>query len=200
MKRPVVEFLDPDGSYALVQPFDEVRGRVLSSNVLPKGHVLHKDEKLSWSEAEEDLGGFTRLGPSDFLPQGEAGPEPAWEGGELTSWLLDPLASSREERILDPLLELESPPPGLGRPEQEVDPVGLLLGLVRHFRKLHLTKEGTSRWVAPCRCPGFQVQGERLRARLHKLARAALLDRKLPSLSRILVALRETFGRRVDAA
>ena len=202
MTRPVVEFLDPDGSYALVQPFDEVRGRVLSSNVLPKGHVLHKDEKLSWSEAAEDLGGFTRLGPSDFLPEGEAWLEPAGEGRELTQWLEDPLGSSREELILDPLLAQESPPPGPARPEQGAgeDPVSLLLRLVRHNRKLHVRKEGGSCWVASCRCPAFQVQGDRLRARLHKLARAALLERKLPSLSRILVALRESFGRRVDAA
>ncbi len=200
MTMPVVEFLDPDGSYALVQPFDEVRGRVLSSNVLPKGHVLHKNEKLSWSEAAEDLGGFTRLGPSDFLPEGEAGLEPAWEGSELLEQLEEHLGYSREEPIQNPALKRESPTLEPPKPSAWEDPVGFLLGLVRHTRKLHEQDAGESRWVATCRCPAFQVPGERLRARLHKIITAALEKGRRPRLSPILIALRESFARRADAA
>src|SRR5471032_3315633 len=110
MARSIIEFLDPDGSYALVQPFDEVRGRVLSSNVLEKGSVLHKDADLAWGEAAEDLGGFTRLGPSDFLLDGEASSEPAWDSEDLVRLLEDPLGTRGEELGQDPLLGLESPP------------------------------------------------------------------------------------------
>jgi hypothetical protein len=197
---PTIEFLDPDGSYALVQPFDEVRGRVLSSNVLEKGSVLHKDAELAWGEAAEDLGGFTRLGPSDFLEVPEVPGEPAWNCDDLVRLLEDPPGSGGEERSLDPLLGLESPPLDQDRQDPGGLPVDLLLGLVRHFRKQHLKKDGGSRWVAPCRCPAFQVKGDRLRTRLAELLTAALETGRLPCLSWILLALREAFGGRTDAA
>lgn len=197
---PVVEFLDPDGSYALVQPFDEVRCRVLSSNVLPKGQILHKGDLLDWQDAAEDLGGFTRLGISDLLPKEDAWPEPAWEGSELLEQLEEHLGYSREDQVQNPALKRESPTLEPPKPSAWEDPVGFLLGLVRHTRKLHEQHAGESRWVATCRCPAFQVQGDRLRARLHKLLTAALEKGRRPRLSRILIALRESFARRADAA
>jgi hypothetical protein len=197
---PTIEFIDPDGSYALVQPFDEVRGRVLSSNVLEKGSVLHKDAELAWGEAAEDLGGFTRLGPSDFLQDGVASAEPAWDSEDLVRLLEDPLGSRGAEIHQDPLLDLESPPPGSATSEEVAEPVGLLLRLVHHLRKHHEKKDRGSCWVAPCRCPAFQVKGTRLQTQLLELIAAALEKGKLPRLSRILVALRASFGRRVDAA
>jgi len=200
MTMPAIEFLDPDGSYALVQPFDEFRGRVLSSNVLEKGSVLHKDAELAWGEAAEDLGGFTRLSPSDFLHDGVASAEPAWNSEDLVRLLEDPLGAADEKRSHDPLTGLESPPPDPAVLDQEADPVGLLLRLVRHLRKQHQKKDGGSCWVAPCRCPAFQVKGDRLRTRLQELITAALEKGRLPRLSRILLALRARFGRRVDAA
>jgi hypothetical protein len=195
-----IEFLDPDGGYALVQPFDEVRGRVLSSNVLEKGSVLHKDAELAWVDAAEDLGGFTRLGPSDFLRDGEVSSEPAWDSEDLVRLLEDPLGAGAAELCGDPVLNLESPPPGATNPEQGAEPLGLLLRLVRHLRKQHQKKAGATCWVSPCRCPAFQVKGEGLRARLQELIAEAFEKEKLPRLSRILVALRANFGRRVDAA
>jgi hypothetical protein len=195
-----VEFLDPDGSYALVQPFDEVRGRVLSSNVLEKGSVLHKDAELPWGEAAEDLGGFTRLGPSDFLLDVVASAEPSWKSEDLVRLLEDPLGSRGEELREDPLLRLESPPPGSATPDQAPGAVDVLLRLVRHFRKQHLRKDEGSCWVAPCRCPAFQVEGARLESELQELITAALDKGRLPRLSRILLALGARFGRRVDAA
>jgi hypothetical protein len=200
MASSILEFLDPDGSYALVQPFDEVRGRVLSSNVLEKGSVLHKDAELAWGEAAEDLGGFTRLGPSYFLEDREASAGPAWDSEDLVRLLEDPLGTRGEEPSQDPLLGVESPPPAPATPEQDANPVGLLMRLVHHLWKQHQKKDGDSSWVAPCRCPAFQVRGEKQRTQLQELIAAALEKGRLPRLSRILVALRATLGRRVDAA
>jgi len=192
-----VEFLDPDGSYALVQPFDEVRGRVLSSNVLEKGSVLHKDAELAWDDAAEDLGGFTRLGPSDFLRDEGAAPEPAWENADLVRLLEERDHAATPSRTQDPFLGLESKP---ATPAEDSEPVGLLRRLVRHLRKQHLKREAGSRWVAPCRCPGFQVKGGRLRSRLLELLTEAFEKEKLPRLSRILAAVRASLGGRRDAA
>lgn len=200
MTMPMIEFLDPDGSYALVQPFDEVRGRVLSSNVLEKGSILYKDAELAWGDAAEDLGGFTRLGPSDFFQDGEASGEPAWDSEDLVRLLEDPMDDGHEELSRDPLSDPESPPPGPTTSEQSGEPVGVLLSLVRHLRKQHEKKDGGSCWVTPCRCRAFHVKSDRLRTRLQELITVALEKVRLPRLSRILGALRLTFGPSVDAA
>lgn len=197
---PICEFHDPDGSYVLVQPFDEVRCRVIASNVVEKDQVLYKGDLLDWQDAAEDLGGFTRLGLSDLLPKDEAWPEPAWEGSELLLLIEEHLGSSRDESIQNPALKRESPTLEPPKPSAWEDPVGFLLELVRHTRKLHERDTGESRWVAPCRCPAFQVQGDRLRARLQELITTALEKGRTPRLTRILVALRESIGRRADAA
>jgi len=197
---PTIEFTDPDGSYALVQPFDEVRGRVLSSNVLAKGSVLHKDAELAWGEAAEDLGGFTRVGPSDFLLDGALLDEPQWKSEDLVRLLEDTRGEGGEEPSQDPLQGVESPPPAPATAEPEARPVGLLLGLVRHFRKHHLKKDGASCWVSPCRCPAFQVKGARLETQLQELIAVALEKGRLPRLSRILIALQARLERRVGAA
>lgn len=110
---PLCEFRDPDGSTLLVRPLDEIRGRVIASNVVRKGELLFKDETPSWREAAEDLGGWTRLGPG-ILP----GP-----GGEDA--LPDP------EGILRSLDRLRGAPGAPGDPDPEGDDaqeVGLLEG------------------------------------------------------------------------
>jgi len=61
------ELRDLDGSYLFVQPVDESSCRILDSNVAPKGQVLYKPEILSWEQAAEDLGGYTRLSPDELL-------------------------------------------------------------------------------------------------------------------------------------
>src|SRR5437762_1963410 len=73
MRRSAVKTTIPcelrnlDGSYLLVQPLGESGCRILASNVAPKGQVLYKPELLSWSQATEDLGGYTRLSPDELL-------------------------------------------------------------------------------------------------------------------------------------
>src|SRR5438105_5600501 len=104
------ELRDLDGSYLLVEPLGDIRCRILASNVATKGEVLYKSESMTWSEAMEDLGGWTRLLPSQLL------------GGE------------EEERLPDPenlreVLDLEQQGDGGNRrhdPEREaVDPTSL---------------------------------------------------------------------------
>jgi hypothetical protein len=68
----IVEFLDPDGGYVRALPLDEVRCRVLRSNLARRGEVFLKDPGLDWEEATQDLGGWTRVGPSDLVLFGEA--------------------------------------------------------------------------------------------------------------------------------
>jgi len=72
----IVEFLDDDGSYIQALTLDELRCRVLCSNVARRGELLLKDPDLDWESATEDLGGLTRLGPWDLVPLGE----PPWGG------------------------------------------------------------------------------------------------------------------------
>jgi hypothetical protein len=67
----IVEFRDPDGSYVLALALDEIRCRVLRSNVAERGAVLFKNPDLGWEKASEDLGGLTRLGPADLVPSRE---------------------------------------------------------------------------------------------------------------------------------
>jgi len=67
----IVEFRDPDGGYVLALALDEIRCRVLRSNVAERGAVLFKDPDLGWEKASEDLGGLTRLGPVDLVPSRE---------------------------------------------------------------------------------------------------------------------------------
>jgi hypothetical protein len=202
VNRPIIEFLDPDGSYALVQPFDEVRGRVLSSNVFEKGSVLHKSEELCWTEAAEDLGGFTRLGPADLLSPGEDGPAPVWEESELLGMLEEQMGPGRAEPGGDPGPQAISPAPGYdrGAPGDEEDPVGFLLGLVGHIRQLHEKRGRGPRGVTPCRCLAFRVNDDRLRTRLRQRIASALQKERLPRLTRILVSLRESLGSCLGAA
>lgn len=75
-KPRFVEFRDLDGSYVLVRPLDEVRGRVVSSNRAARGRVLYKDGALSWERAAEDLGGYTRLSPEELLGEERDGRRP----------------------------------------------------------------------------------------------------------------------------
>src|SRR5579863_1417543 len=96
------EFLDPDGSCAIVRPLDDTRGRVVYSNVLEEGEILYKDPRLTWQQAGEDAGGHTRLGPSDFPPGSP-------KEGDLDA---EDFHRHEEERVLFDLLEsAEAPEP-----------------------------------------------------------------------------------------
>lgn len=120
---PILELQDPDGAYALIQVVDEDSARVLSSNLLPRNRVLQMPEALlplSWEEASRDQGGWSRVGPSDFLAGLSDLPElPAPAASE------DPAKASPRAGSLAAPLQLKRgqvptvhPCPGCGREEE----------------------------------------------------------------------------------
>ncbi len=112
MSQPqVLELQDPDGAYALIQVVDAGSARVLSSNLLRKNRILQKRGTLSWEEAARDQGGWSRVGPSDFLASLPASPDPAAASARPGS-LAAPLQLKRDQ---EPTVH---PCPGCGR-EQE---------------------------------------------------------------------------------
>ena len=131
------ELRDLDGSYLLVQPLGESRCRILASNVAPKGQLLYKPELLSWSQATQDLGGYTRLLPDELLGLVEQG------NGSDPDNLVEAL-DSREEilseaRRPDPEGEVVDPgtTPGTGENFEADDPQAELLRLAIHHRTDH---------------------------------------------------------------
>jgi hypothetical protein len=187
---PICELNDPDGSYLLVQPFDEVRCRVIASNVAQKGEVLYKRAGLSWRKAAQDLGGWTRLSPSLLLAsRGEAeGPDPE----NILGVLEDKMASLGEHQHPDPEgdpVDPESLTSSSG--SDESDPRAAILRLAIHYRKAHERMDGEHHWVALCDCPDFGPGGDRIQARLHALVSMGLLANKLPTLPRIFQAIHE---------
>lgn len=189
---PIVEFRDPDGSYVLAQPLNEVCCRVLASNALPQGQVLYKDEAIDWEEAAQDLGGFTRLGP-DQLRAPEDGPERASDDYRdlLQGLLPEP----------DPLALIEDPQSSKSheRPE-DAGPRARILRLVLHYKKVHEEKGARARGMNVCRCPQFAPEGDVSQARLHARVSLALLRRELPSLPRILRAIGDVSSDRAKVA
>jgi hypothetical protein len=101
------ELRDLDGSYLLVQPLGESRCRILASNVAPKGKLLYKPDLLSWSQATEDVGGYTRLSPDELLGVLDADsvpdPENLVEALEAEQDILaDPRSGDPEGDVVDP--------------------------------------------------------------------------------------------------
>lgn len=118
------ELRDLDGSYLLVQPVGESRCRILDSNVAPKGQVLYKPELMSWDQAAEDLGGYTRLSPDELLGLVEQGslpdPENLVEALDTREEILvEPRRPDPEGDVIDPAsganLEVDDPQPELLR-------------------------------------------------------------------------------------
>lgn len=189
---PIAEFRDPDGSYVLVRPFDEVRCRVMASNVLPKGLVLHKDAELTWEEASRESNGITRVGPWDLASPDER----RFESPDYRDLIL-----GEESKDHDPLRELED----ASSSRQEVadlaaDPRVRLLRLALHYRKVHERREAGGRWMSVCRCPGFTPEGKPGYARLHAMIWVALYTKRLPSLFRMLGAIRVASEARTKVA
>jgi hypothetical protein len=180
---PPCEFRDPDGSYALVQPLDEVRCRVIASNVAEKDQVLYNGDALDWPDAAEDLGGFTRLGPCEMLgPEDEELPDPGEDDQEHRGEDGRPPA--------DPLAHVEDPRYSKCH-EQAIDADFQveILRLAIHYQQVHERKDGETRWVTLCRCPDYAPLGDVPRARFHAMVSVALLAEQLPSLSQIRGAI-----------
>ena len=184
-----VEFRDPDGSYILAAPFDDARCRVLASNVLARGQVVCKDPELSWEEAAEDVGGFTRLAPDDLFP---AEPEDA-EAGSLLREIEDGHASfSRtSDDGLDPMTRVPDPA-SLGRlPEDGEDPHAILQRLLVHYLGAHPGRSAHDLARSGCGCPGFRLGGSRTESRIHALVGLALAAKRFPDLEKLVETCRE---------
>ena len=189
---PIVEFRDPDGTYVLAQPFNDVCCRVLASNAMPRGQVLYKDEDIPWEEAAQDLGGFTRLGPDQLQPAPKG---PGGGSDDYRDLLLGVLPEP------DPLALVEDPASSKSHErEKDADPRAALLRLVIHYKKVHERKEAHTLWMNLCRCPHFAPEGDVTQARLHAMVSIALLRRELPSLPRIQEAIREVSSGRAKVA
>lgn len=183
------ELHDLDGSYLLVQPLGEVRCRVLDSNVAPKGEVLYKPETLTWSQASEDLGGCTRLGPAELL--GTEGADSVPDPDNLVQVLDRQQEVLGDHRKPDPEGDLVDPTtlPDLGGDLETDDLRAEILRLVIHYRKKHERKVGKHRWVTLCNCAEFCLTDQTANARLHLLISMGLLKNRVPTLPRIFQAI-----------
>lgn len=75
--------------------------------------------------------------------------------------------------------------------EPDIDPGAILLRLAVHYRSRHEEGRGRNRSVTLCRCREHSPRGDRTLAWLQALTFAALRDNKLPTLGRLLRAIRK---------
>jgi hypothetical protein len=189
-----VEFRDLDGSYVFARRVDDVRCRVLASNVMAQGRVLLKNPRMSWEEAGRDLGGFTRLVPLDFEGEGTSAPSPDVEG---------PLALLEEKDIL------RSPHMATDAPELSALPLDLMDhedGILERLARvvIHPVKaqrpqglKGSSR---ACRGPGFRPPSSLRSDLLDALVGLVLAARNRRDLARLRRAVRRISGKGGSAA
>jgi len=186
--KTAVEFRDLDGSYLLLRPLDDIRCLVLDSNVAQRGELLYKEERLTWSEAARDLGGYTRVAPSELLAAADL---PRRESMDYRHLIL----GTTEQSESDPGHLLKDA--GLSSDRDLEDPRASLLRLALHYRRAH-ARRGSA--PSRCRCPGFSPEGDLKAGRFHALISIALITRTLPSLSRMLGAIRNAAEARAAAA
>ena len=184
-----VEFRDPDGTYILAAPFDDARCRVLASNVLARGQVVCKDPELSWEEAAEDVGGFTRLAPDDLSPDESEDPETRSLLREIEDG--DASFSRTSDDGLDPMTRVPDPA-SLGRLTEDDDsPHEILERLLVHYLRAHSGRSARDLARSGCGCPGFRLGGARTESRIHALVGLALAAKRFSDLERLVDAYRE---------
>ncbi len=180
------ELRDLDGSYLLVEPMDAYRCRVLDSNVVPKGDILWKPRSLTWHQASKDLGGWTRVAPSELVDLEREHYVPDHEN------ILEILEREQEVRCEhrrpDPEEELANPRSlsPVDHEQDERDFRATLNILARHYRSIHGYHNDPGGQVSYCVCPGFGPAGERARDHLNILISVALLEEALPPLRELI--------------
>jgi len=180
---PLCEFREPDGSYVLVRPHDDVRCRVIDSNVFQKGEVLSlRGAAYDWVEGSEDIGGCTRIGLA-FLLRGQ----PSQADGhsqDLLNLLADHEVALAEHRHSDPEEDLVDPrslAPDV--PERDVEDLrATLRRLADHYRSVHGYRQNARDQLTACICPGFAPDSERARDLLGTVMTLALRRESLPPL------------------
>lgn len=186
-----VEFRDPDGSYVLAVPLDEERCRILASNVLPVGQIAYKDPDLTWAEASQELGGFTRMPPDDLSPT-----EYEWveedvfldeeeESGEASFTRTSDDRLSFLERVPDRTSSSRTPAPGA------LDPREMLGRLIAHYIRVHPGFTAADLAQSGCHCPGFRLGGERSAFRLHVLVGLTMAAKEYDDLETLVEAFQK---------
>jgi hypothetical protein len=193
------DFLDRDGTYALIRPLDDTRGRVVYSTLHEEGEILYKDPRLTWDEAGQEAGGSTRMAPSGF-------PLCSPKDGDLDA---EDFHGREEERVLFDLLEADEAPEAESHrpsPYQEIlqhegkgRPPDLLMHLVVHYLRLTEPGQSDGRWGRVCSCTGIRPHRSVARA-LGSAISNALRWRGLPSLNRIISALHAVQAKEVSSA
>ena len=185
----LLEFLDQEGSYALVRPLDDTRGRVVYSTVHEQGEILYKDPRLTWDEASHDAGGCTRMGPSDFAlgspKEGDLDAED-FHGHEENRVLFELLEHSEVPRSRSRVRKADTyvlSPAGSGEP-----PDDLLMHLVVHYLRMTEAGHDDGRWHHVCSCSEERLPRKNAGV-LHDVIGIALKSRGLPSLEMIISAL-----------
>jgi len=189
------ELRDLDGSYLLVQPVGESRCRILDSNVVPKGEIYWKPRSLDWSEASEDLGGWTRLAPSELVDLERENPVPEDEN------ILEIL--EREQEVqgehrrpeLEEVLEAPESISAAAHEQDEKDFRSCLTMLADHYRSVHGYHDDQGDHLSYCVCPGLAAAAERARDHLNILISLALREDVLPPLRQLIRKARSSDGR-----
>jgi hypothetical protein len=191
---PLCEFREPDGSYVLVRPYDDVRCRVIDSNVFRKGELLHlRGAAYGWSEGSEDIGGCTRVGLAFLLQDHSALVD--GHPDDLLNLLAEQEAALADHRLPDPEEEVVDPR-SLAPDEPEMGGADLRATLTRltdHYRKIHGYGQNTPTQVTACSCPGFGPGNYRARDLLAAVVTLALRHKSLPPL-RDLIRQARHFG------
>lgn len=188
------EFRDLDGSYALVRPLDDVRCRVIDSNVFEKGKELHlRDAACDWREGSEDIGGCTRVSLEDLFPFEDSLAERPAE--DLLPLFAHHQESTRDRRDADPD---EQPthlgsfaPEDDGEDNDDFDFDTALRRLVLHYAACHMRLKGKSPSMDVCRCAGIAPASEWARRRLYLVASLTLAVGKYLSLPQLIMAMGE---------
>jgi hypothetical protein len=176
--RPIVEFRDPDGTYVLVKPMDEVRGIVLNGTHHRRGQVIRKSSHLSWGASVQDIGGATRLSPEDLVPleSENALDYPLPESMDDEEEIFESAHKDVETRSSGSAVQI---PAGSGT---DPDIRALIRRLVTHYRREHEIGSGRLRRIEPCRCPQHAPGEDTTLAWFHKLVAAAVFQRKVQPL------------------
>lgn len=179
---PIAEFRDPDGSYVLVQPLDEVRCRVIDSNVTLKGEVLYKDRDLSWKQAQKDCGGYTRVGADELLRREEK--DQLDHATEMAS-----LGGRPARAISIPEIGEGEGPFGDGI-DIDAEHLGTLERLQAHYLNAHWHHDEKGSWTSLCNCPGYGPSDEQSRDRLNAVVSIVVSAGRIPPLHRIIRTVR----------
>lgn len=188
------ELRDLDGSYALVRPIDDVRCRVIDSNVFQKGEQLRlKSVPYDWREGSQDIGGCTRASLEDLLP-----PEDSLSNESVEDPLQDcarhhESARGRHDDDLDEHLNnLGSLDPGDDSEDvDDFDFDAALRRLTFHFVEVHLHLADGVPTMEECRCPGIAPANEWARDRLYAMIWITFALGKFLSIPQMIMAMGE---------